>query len=203
MVIRRRRVFDVAAATLVLAVLSLLFNYSLGPEMAGEWQTYSFVRKTITKVLNSGTAWAALAVYAGWRVARPVAAAVAGIVACEAALFVHYVLGWAVGMYGGDIFSSNVYWFVGAAVVCGPLGLIGWVASRRGWAALLARLVVPAGALLEPLVLGQLVQPFPQIPWPERWSATASGVILLALGALGVVLVLRSGWRRQSTSAGQ
>lgn len=184
----------IARACVVLAVLSLVFNISLPPEMAGHWELYSCIRKSITKVLSSGTAWAGIAVYAGWRVARPRASFLAGVLAAEATLLIHYLLGWAIGIYGSNILSSNVYWFVGGLILCGPLGVVGWLASRTGRLAVAARLVVPLGALTEPFVTHRFSHPFPEIPWPERYSDTVSGVILMALGLFGIIgIVLRGG----------
>lgn len=195
--IEKARWYAVARASLGLAVLSLLFNISLPPEMSGHWQVWSFLRKTITKVLSSGTVWAGIAVYAGWKLARPLAAFVGGIVASEATLLVHYLLGRLIGIYDSNVLSGNSYWFIGGAIVCGPLGLVGWLASRRGRLGVVARLVVPAGALAEPFVLQYFSHPFPQIPWPERWSDTSSGIILVAMGLAGVLAVLRRGRTRE------
>lgn len=186
----------VAMVCLAVALLSLLFNVTFGPEMSGEWQTYSFIRKTVSKVLSSGTVWAAVSVYAGWVTARPLTSVMAGIVAAEATLLIHYLLGMVFGLYDSTMLSSNSYWFIAGVVLCGPLGLCGWLASRAGWLGLAALLVVPVAAIAEPFVRGTFSHPFPQIPWPERHSDTASGILLIVLGVIAAVVVTQRGPRR-------
>lgn len=181
-----------------LAVASLLFNISLPWEMAGDLQTYSFVRKTISKMLSSGTAWAALAVFAGWVMgrARSGVAVVAGVFAVEGTLLVHYSLGMLLGIYESSELSSNVVWFVAGILLCGPLGLCGWIAARPSLMGLTARLVVPVGAMLEPFATAKFQHAYPQIPWPERYSDTVSGALLILIGAGLALFFLRQGSRR-------
>ncbi|WP_226343894.1 hypothetical protein [Agilicoccus flavus] len=193
MLTRRSPWTDILRVCVALAVVSLVFNVTFPAEMSGHWQVYAFLRKSVSTVLSSGTAWAAVAVYAGWRVRRPIASIVAGAVAAEMTLFVHYALGMALRIYPDEMFTSNVDWFVAGVVLCGPLGLVGCWAALRDLAGLLARLVVPAGAAVEPFSTRKFVALWPEIPWPERWSDAASGPLLLALAAAGAVVVVRWG----------
>ena len=193
---RREDWVKIANVCLAVAVVSLVLNISLPWELSGQMQTYSFIRKTISKVFSSGTLWAAVPVCAGWQMGRPRAAAVAGLAAAEGTLLVHYVLGMTLGIYDSTELSSNVTWFLAAAIVGGPLGLCGWIASRPGWAGVAGRLLVPLGAVLEPFATGRFNHPFPQIPWPERYSDTASAVLLMTLGALLTAVVLQRGPNR-------
>ena len=80
---------------------------------------------------NSGTVWAALGMYAGWRVADPLRSALAGMAAGEATLVLHYAAGQLLGVYDSSIRASNRSWFVLAAMLCAPLGLCGWLATQR------------------------------------------------------------------------
>lgn len=73
--------------------------------------------------------------------------------------------------------------------------MVGWLACGSGRLAVTARLVVPLGALAEPFTVGMLTTPA-ILPWPERWSSTVCGVLLLAGGAAGTALVLRRSARR-------
>ncbi|MBW3085067.1 hypothetical protein KEM60_01259 [Austwickia sp. TVS 96-490-7B] len=176
-----------------LAVVSALFNICVPPEMSGDWQVYSFVRKSISKVLSSGSVWAAVALYAGWKAPRPRLALVAGVAAAEGTLLVHYLLGVALGIYEMNILWSNNIWFFAGVLYCGPLGLCGWYAARAGWLGLAARMIVPVGAVLEPFVLRHFDVPYQQIPWPERYSNVSSGVLLVVLGVVTGAFVLQRG----------
>lgn len=195
---------SIAQACAALALASLLFNVTLDAELHGRLKEYSYVRKSITKVLSSGTMWAAIAFYAGWRVARPLLSFVAGVGAAMVTLSIHYVLGSLLGVYPPDELASNGFWYVVALVLCGPMGLLGWVAATQAGAlGVLATLVVPAGAIMEPFVLGRFGPMWPGVPWPERYSDYTSGVVLVVLGVVGAVWVVRNSLkeRRSVTSA--
>jgi hypothetical protein len=156
-------------------------------------------------LVNSGTVWGGLAILAGWLVRRPVQAMGAGLVSLLTALGVHYGFGLAVGMFDAAAVAANAYWFAVAAVVGGPLGLVGVVARRSDWWGVVARLVVPAAAVYEPFFAGMFTRPA-IMPWPDRVSAIVSGLILIAAGVAGGVAVLhaaRRQWavRRSHTTA--
>ena len=144
------------AATVALALLSLASNVTTSAQLAGDADGLLTARWTVSKLLDAGAAWAALPVLAGWLVRRPGPAAATGVAAAVGALVVHHAVGTALGVFGPGIWTSNLSWFVVAAVTAGPLGLVGALARRRGTVGLLARLVVPVGALLEPVVTGSL-----------------------------------------------
>lgn len=194
---------QVIAAVVGLAVLSLVFNISLPGEMSGDLPVVSFVRKSITMVLNSGTAWAGIAVFAGWRSRTVLGAILAGFGASVGALLLHYLLGIVATIYAPSILAENVTWFQAAALFCGPLGAVGWLARRRDVLGLLAAMVVPLGALLEPFALRHFGPFYPRIPWPVVGANIVSGIVLIVLGlALALlVLVRRRRSRRIVTSA--
>lgn len=129
--------------------------------------------------------------YAGWRVADPLRSALAGMAAGEATLVLHYAAGQLLGVYDSSIRASNRSWFVIAALLCGPLGLCGWLATKHGRLGLLARLIVPAGAMAEPLLTSDFRRSGGQVPWPQRCSDLISGALLIALGLAGGFAVLR------------
>jgi hypothetical protein len=104
-------------------------------------------------------------------------------------LLVHYLVMMLLGVADSSAFTGNTLWFVAAIALGAPLGACGWVASHRGILGLAARLVVPGGAVLEPLVTGAFHHPYLEIPWPERYSSIASGVVLIVLG-IGMALVV-------------
>lgn len=190
----------IARVCVGLAVIALILNVSLPGEMDGQVQTLSFIRKTLSKVFSSGTAWAAVSFYAGWLLRTPLLAAVGGVGAAVATLFIHYTLGSMLHIYQSGEIATNGIWFIAALLFGGPLGLCGAWAAQASLGGLLARLVVPAGAILEPFVMGKFVSQ--EIsgrlrPWPERYSDMASGPILITLGAAASIYVLLSGLRNR------
>ncbi|GAB3261799.1 hypothetical protein GCM10027425_25400 [Alteromonas gracilis] len=187
----RRALLVLGLVAVALGLLSLLTNITTTAQLEGRDELLNAVRKSATRVLNSGTVWAGLSVLAGWLVRRPALAAAAGAGAGLLALLVHYGAGVALGVFGTDAFSSNATWFA-AAVVAGPaLGLVGAAARRTEALGLLARLVVPVGAVLEPWVVGWLTPGSAEV-WSNRVSGYAAAAVLFAAGTLGLVLVLRS-----------
>jgi hypothetical protein len=192
----------VLAATVALALLSLASDVTTSAQLSGDADGLLTARWTVSKLLNAGVAWAGLPVLAGWLVRRPGPAAAAGVAAAVGALVVHYAVGTALGVFGPDIWTSNLSWFVVAAVTAGPLGLVGALARRRGPVGLLARLVVPVGALLEPVVTGSLTPPRFPTTTPDRVSDVVSGGVLVVLGAFAVAVVVRRAQRRGASGDG-
>lgn len=188
----------VVVAVVALGIASLLSNITTDAQLLGEDQAWFAIRRTMSLLLNSGTAWAGVSVLAGFLVCRPArrsgglrAAALAGLIAGSGALLVHYGLGELTGLMPPGSFGSNVFWFVAAAVTGAPLGLIGAWARRPSLWGLAARFVVPAGAVLEPFVTGWWSSGWVTTP-AERTSTLAAAVLLTALGVLGAAVVLRS-----------
>lgn len=175
------------AASLV-GIVALASNITTAAQLSGEADTLLTLRFTASKLVNSGTVWGGLLILAGWFVRRPLPAALAGVVAGEVALVVHYGLGHLLRVYQADIWGSNWYWFIAALTVGIPLGLIGAAARRADLWGLIAQLVVPVAAVVEPFTLGML-PPHEIMPPPARSSSIASGIILIALGLLGIGLV--------------
>ncbi len=79
----------------------------------------------------------------------------------------------------------------------GPLGLIGAMAQRTDFMEIVARLVVPIGALLEPFVIGMFTSPA-IVPWPTRLANVSCEVVLLAAGTTGCIKVLGAARKRSS-----
>lgn len=193
--LRRNPWLLVLAVATVLALLSLLSNITTEAQLSGEDRALYLVRSYASRILNSGTAWAGLGVLAGWIVGRPVRGALAAVLASQWSLVAHYSLGILIGVMEWSIWAENVVWFLAAVVLSAPLGAIGaWTRRRAPWA-LAARLVVPAGAVLEPFVRGSFTAPPAGMVLPDRPASVAAGITILAGGLLGAILVLRS-WRR-------
>ncbi|ETJ07221.1 MAG: hypothetical protein Q605_AUC00102G0001, partial [Actinomyces urogenitalis DORA_12] len=82
-----------------LALVSLASNWVSVSELEGQIQVFSFLRKTVSKLVNCGTVWAGIGVFAGWLMSRPTISVVAAVLAAEGTLAFHYGLGQLVGMY--------------------------------------------------------------------------------------------------------
>lgn len=181
------------AAALLLAICSLLSNLTTAAQLAGRADVLLAIRLVFSKILNCGTAWAGLAIVAGWCVRRMRHAGLAGILCCELALVVHYGLGNLVGAMDLSTWWDNKSWFIGALVLGGPLGACGAVARRRGWPGLAARLLIPLGAVVEPFLLHMFTAPA-ILPWPARLSSGICGILLLTFGLVTGYLVVQN-WR--------
>ena len=190
----------VLAASVALGLVSVASNIATTAELSGDADNLLAVRSTVSKFLNSGAVWGGLPVLCGWLVRRRVPAAAAGMAACLLALVVHYGVGRLLGQFDPTVWTDNQFWIVLAVVVGGPLGLAGATARRVDRWGLLARLVVPVGAVLEPFIVGMFTMPA-VMPWPGRVSSIVSGVVLLLAGTAGGVEVLVTHRRRQPGSS--
>ncbi|WP_198653120.1 hypothetical protein [Actinocorallia populi] len=110
-------------------------------------------------MMDSGWAWAGLAVAAGWLVTRaengaplaPARGAAAGVLSLLAAVAA-YAFGETIA--GGGALTSFVgneqlVWWVAGLLFGAPLGAVGACAHRAGVIGLLARLTVPVGAAVQ------------------------------------------------------
>ncbi len=189
----------ILVAASVLSLVALASNATTMSQIEAQANTLLAVRRTISQLLSIGTVWAGLAVLSGWLVRRPGQAFAAGIVALLIALVVHYGVGLIFGIFDPDVWTENSYWFQVAVVVGGPLGLVGAIARRPDLWGVVARLVVPVGALLEPFVIG-LFTSSAIIPWPTRVALVISGVVLLAAGTAGCIQVLVAARKQRSST---
>ncbi len=182
---------SLAAVCAGLALVSLASSWAPLAELAGQAPALSFLRKTVSKLVNCGTLWAGIAVLAGWLMRCPLTSLIAAVLAAEAALTLHYGLGQLMGLYDAGTWAENAHWFALGVLACAPLGLVGRVARRASWLGCAARLVVPLGALAKPWVRSCFTQPA-FLPWPERWSDAACGLILTTAGLVGIWAVVRA-----------
>ena len=189
----------VLVAANVLALVALASNATTMSQIEAEANTLLAVRRTISQLVNAGTVWAGLAVVSGWLVRRPVQAFAAGVAALLVALVVHYGVGLILGMFDPNVWTENRYYFTAAVVLGGPLGLVGAIARRPDLWGVVARLVVPAAAVLEPFVIGMFTSPA-IMPWPGRVASTISGMVLLTAGTAGGIKVLVAARKQQSST---
>ncbi|MEZ0163970.1 hypothetical protein AB2L27_04225 [Kineococcus sp. LSe6-4] len=104
-------------------------------------------------VLNSGTAWAAVAVAAGAFAGTPRRAVLAGWLSGTVGLSAFYVVAAVLHDLPLSAYAPRIaFWWAVALVCCAPLGFVGTLLRRPGAVGLLARLVVPTGALTESLL---------------------------------------------------
>ncbi|MEU7899860.1 hypothetical protein AB0B45_44320 [Nonomuraea sp. NPDC049152] len=152
--------------------------------------------KVLSLLVDSGWAWAALAVGVGWLVGGLVRAGLAGVAALMAATAAYYAmdallrdepLSW--------FWQETVLWW-GAGVVFGSaLGVVGASIRRPGVIGLLAGLSVPVGAAAQMVVL-------PPGPSLAVTSATVWAQALVWAGALlGAALVIARFVTRRRTPA--
>ena len=135
-------------------------------------------------ILDSGWAWAATAVLVGWLASagtRPKAAALTGaatgFVSLVVATLVFYGLNFL--LKGSFWWGQVIFWWVRSFALGAPLGIVGALIRRPGIAGVIASFVVPAGAVLNMVVL----------PLPEE-SPMATPVLLLVCGSAAVAAVL-------------
>jgi hypothetical protein len=154
---------------------------------SGWAQTAEFV----SLILDSGWAWAALAVAAGWLVSgglRPrtgvCVGALAGCIALLAATATYYC---GELLLTGDFAWSWIvrFWLVGAVALGLPLGAVGATIRRPGPVGVLAALVVPVGAAANMVVLPPPKEsPVAGLVLLTVWGAAATATVLIVTGAI-------------------
>jgi len=120
-------------------------------EARADRSLWSQAAEFVSLILDSGWAWAATAVLAGWLAGdrrRPRTGAVAGFVALVVATGAYYATQQAFAD-GGDPWADTRFWWLRSLVLGLPLGAVGALARRT----VLAWLVVPLGAVLNLEVL--------------------------------------------------
>lgn len=183
----------VIAASLGLAVVSWATNITTTAQISGEADGFLTLRYTLSKLANSGTAWAGLGIACGWFVRRPWQAAAAGIAGSLLSLFAHYAMGRTSGMFDATVWAENSHWFAAALIFGGPLALVGAGARRSDMWGLVARLAIPVGAVLEPFVV-DIFTMSPMRTWPDRFATITCGVILIVGGLVSGAAIIRSSW---------
>jgi hypothetical protein len=152
--------------------------------------------RAASMVLNSGSAWAALAVVGGWLIGRPLAGAVAGTVALVAAVVGYYAFGVLAGdrtYVGFAGVSGAVRMWALLAVVVGPaLGLAGALVRRPGLVGLVAVLVVPVGVVVEMVGLHRLSGETFAVDPALAWAQAAMVVGAIVGGSSALVVRLRA-----------
>ncbi|MEV1168885.1 hypothetical protein [Nonomuraea sp. NPDC049784] len=146
-----------AATSLVNALSGSFANLESRAYTTSGWS----VAEVVSVLLDSGWAWAGLAVAAGWLVTRAgesrlaalAQGAAAGVLALLAATAAYSIVD---TIRSGGQFpwyeSESVWWFA-SFIFGGPLGCVGACVRRPGAIGLLARLTVPVGAAVQMVML--------------------------------------------------
>ncbi|CAB4887328.1 unannotated protein [freshwater metagenome] len=193
----RGRLLVVALAAAV-GMVSFLSNITSTEQLSGQADVVLAARWSLSRIVNAGAVWAGLSVAAGYFVRSRWAAAVSGAAAPTMALLVHYSAGAVTGWLGTVTWAGdNLTWFAAAALLGPPLGLIGYAARRPTGVGMAAALVVPAGAVLRPIVLGTLRWDG-SVPWPNALAGLVSSVVLIVAGVAGVCVIGRMRLPRSS-----
>jgi hypothetical protein len=173
---------------------------------------WSQASEFVSLILDSGWAWAATAVLVGWLVAgprrhhqgtstgaatpggtsRPIVGAAAGFVALSIATVAFYAVQAPFADDADGWWYQAQFWLVRALVLGMPLGAVGVLVRRGGIAGALAALIVPAGAVLNLIVL-----PLPD----ESRMAVPAKVTIWSGAVLGVVLIVVRLLRERTRSA--
>jgi hypothetical protein len=152
----------------------------------------TWIAEYFSKMLDSGWAWAALAVAAGWLAATragPLRAALIGALTGTLAL-----LAATLAYYGTDTlfaidiyWSTSGYWLAGSVLFGPPLGAVGSAVRRPGPVGLLAGLTVPVGAAAN-MVLFPI---WPGLPGESPSAGWAQLSVLVAAAAGTALVVVR------------
>ncbi|GAA0963155.1 hypothetical protein [Actinocorallia libanotica] len=162
--------------------------------------------EVLAVVMDSGWAWAGLAVAAGWLVTRAENGAPGMLVRGAAAGALSLLVAVAAYAFGETIDSGGALssfvgneqfvWWVAGLLFGAPLGAVGACAHRAGVVGLLARLTVPVGAAVQMV----LIPPGRN----EVITAIGQGVVGVAAAVSIVFVVIRflRSPRRSSEAAG-
>jgi hypothetical protein len=148
------------------------------------WTWVTKVAEVGSLLLDVGWAWAAVAVAAGWLAGAIVRAAAAGAVSLMAATAAYYFMD---SLLREESLAGHVgetrYWWLGSLTLGPFLGAVGASLVRSGAIGLLARLLVPVGALVQTIFLR------PGLASSSRPAAVWALVIVSAAAVASISLV--------------
>ncbi|WP_051774609.1 hypothetical protein [Streptomyces sp. NRRL S-237] len=168
------------AATSLMNAISSPYS-ALGTPLAGT--VWAGAAKVLSLLMDSGWAWAALAVATGWLARTWARGALVGALALIAATAAYYVmdafardepLAW----YESDL----ALWWAASVLFGTALGVVGAAIRRPGAIGLLAALTVPVGAAVQMILM------------PPRPHMTLTPGILLAEVVVWTGAVVGAGW---------
>ena len=172
------------ATTSLINDLSSPYGELGGRLVRARWTWVTEVAEVGSLLLDVGWAWAAVAVAAGWLARAIVRAAAAGAVSLMTAAAAYYLMDSLLRQepVAGYIGETRYWWL--ASLTLGPLlGAVGASLVRSGVIGLLARLIVPVGALVQTIVLQ------PGLASSSRPAAVWALVIVSAASVASISLV--------------
>lgn len=122
---------------------------------AGDWTAWAGgPMQVLSLILDSGWAWASLAVLAGLFARARLLAAIGGLLVLAAATTTYFCMdsvlrSESLASYGTEI----VVWWIGSVLLGPLLGMIGAHAGTSGATGLLAKLTVPVGAITQMILI--------------------------------------------------
>lgn len=144
------------------------------------------IARVASLILDSGWAWAGLAVAIGWLINLPVRGAVAALVALLAATAAYLLMDHVLRDQPLALDELR-YWAVASVLLAPGLGAVGASIRRPGVVGLLASLAVPAGATVQ-----MILQPPGGSGLTVSTEAVwARGIVLAAAAALAGVVMIR------------
>ncbi|MFL5839587.1 MAG: DUF6518 family protein [Thermoleophilaceae bacterium] len=165
----------------VAVVVGLLFGTitTLLNAPPGDYVLDDSARRVAGLVLNSGAAWAGMAVLGGWLVGSTLRGLISGPVVLILAVVSYYLVGAVSGSENPDGSVDQVAYFALVAVVAGPLlGAAGGSIRRRDVLGLVSALVVPLGVYAEKIWRASTVQVQPDQARP------LADIVLVALATV-------------------
>jgi Family of unknown function (DUF6518) len=171
----------------VAVVVGLLFGTitTLLNAPPGDYVLDDSVRRVAGLVLNSGAAWAGMAVLGGWLVGSTLRGLISGPVVLILAVVSYYLVGAVSGSEYPDGSVDQVAYFALVAVVAGPLlGAAGGSIRRRDVLGLVSALVVPPGVYAEKIWRASTVQVQPDQARP------LADIVLVALATVSAAIAV-------------
>jgi len=156
----------------------------------GDRSVVAQVADFVSLILDSGWAWAAAAVLAGWLAGRAGGRLWTTAISGCLALIVGTLI-----FYGSrrELGSPITEYWLAASVIFGPgLGVIGGLTRRRDWIGAVAALVVPVGAVSN--ILWRPVD-------PNSPAALSITVLIISASSVAAMLVLLRTFRPRRRSA--
>jgi hypothetical protein len=153
---------------------------------SGDYVLDDGLRRVASLVINSGAAWAGMAVLGGWLVGWTLRGLVAGPAVLILAVISYYLAGAVVGSENRDGSVDQITYFALVSLLVGPgLGAVGGTIHRPDVLGLLSALVVPTGVYVETIWRASMlrVQTDPARPLAD--------IVLVTLATVGAAAAAR------------
>jgi hypothetical protein len=150
---------------------------------SGNYVLDDSLRRVASLVVNSGAAWAGLAVLGGWLVGSTLRGLVAGPAVLIPAVVSYYLVGAVAGSENRDGSVDQIAYFALIALLAAPvLGAVGGTIRRRDVLGLLSAFVVPLGIYVETISRASGIQVDPARP--------PADIVLVTLATVGAAVAI-------------